>query len=41
MEYIQVQASAPPISTPIQAEAVALAYAAHLAASLSVRQPTF
>ena len=38
---IQVQASAPPTSTPIQAEAVALAYAAHLAASLSVQQPTF
>ena len=38
---IQVQASAPPTSTPIQAEAVSLAYAAHLAASLSVRLPTF
>ena len=38
---IQVQASAPPTSTPIQEEAVSLAYAAHLAVSLSVQQPTF
>ena len=38
---IQVQASAPPTSTPLQAEVVALACAAQLAARLNIHCPTF
>ena len=38
---IQVQALAPPTSTPLQAEVVALACAAQLAARLNIHCPTF
>ncbi|XP_048557561.1 uncharacterized protein LOC125538345 [Triticum urartu] len=38
---VQVQASASPTSTPLQAEALALSFAAHLASQLNIAQPTF
>ncbi|XP_044342833.1 uncharacterized protein [Triticum aestivum] len=38
---VQVQASAPPTSTPLQAEALALNFAAYLASQLNIAQPTF
>uniref|UniRef100_A0A8R7UJH7 Uncharacterized protein n=1 Tax=Triticum urartu TaxID=4572 RepID=A0A8R7UJH7_TRIUA len=38
---VQVQASAPPTSTPLQAEALALNFAAYFASQLNIAQPTF
>ncbi|XBH90806.1 hypothetical protein VPH35_082361 [Triticum aestivum] len=38
---VQVQASTSPTSTPLQAEALALSFAAHLASQLNIAQPTF
>ena len=38
---VHVQALAPPTSTPLQAETVALSCAAQLASSLNLAKPTF
>ena len=38
---MQIQASAPATSSPIQAEAFALSFAAHLANRLNIMHPTF
>ena len=38
---MQVQASAPPTSTPLQAEALALNFSSYFASQLNIAQPTF